>query len=96
MLARNDIKGYPGNRYFLKIEHGAVMMMYGSYCDPAADEESVREEELEEAERMIRNGAAMRHIMRKQFTTLGQSDIYKLYRKYGMDPSDADDLYGGY
>ena len=70
--------------------------MYGAGYDPAADEESVREEELEEAERMIRNGATMRHIMRKQFISLGQSDIYKLYRKYGMDPSDGDSLYDGY
>ena len=70
--------------------------MYTFPYDLAADEESVREEELEEAERMIRNGASMRHIMRKQFTSLGQSDIYKLYRKYGMDPSDGDGLYGDY
>ena len=64
--------------------------MYGMYgYDPYRDEESVREEELEEAERMIRNGAGMRHIMRKQFTSLGQSDIYKLYRKYGMDPEGS-------
>ena len=64
--------------------------MYGMYgYEPYRDEESVREEELEEAERMIRNGAGMRHIMRKQFTSLGQSDIYKLYRKYGMDPEGS-------
>jgi len=64
--------------------------MYGMYgYDPYRDEEAVREEELEEAERMIRNGAGMRHIMRKQFTSLGQSDIYKLYRKYGMDPEGS-------
>lgn len=64
--------------------------MYGMYDhDPYRDEEAVREEELEEAERMIRNGAGMRHIMRKQFTSLGQSDIYKLYRKYGMDPEGS-------
>ena len=67
------------------------MYRYGYDCDPNMDEELVREEELEEAERMIRNGAAMRHIMRKQFITLGQSDIYKLYRKYGMDPSAQED-----
>lgn len=63
------------------------------WYEPAVDEESVREEELEEAERMIRNGATMRHIMRKQFTCLGQSDIYKIYRKYGLDPSREEDPY---
>ena len=51
-------------------------------------EEGIYEEELEEAEQMIRNGAGMRHIMRRQFTSLGQSDIYKLYRKFGMDPGN--------
>ena len=67
--------------------------MHRFFYEPAQDDESVREEELEEAERMIRNGAAMRHIMRKQFTSLGQSDIYKLYRKYGMDPSNEEHFY---
>ena len=61
------------------------MYMY----DSDRTEEELIEEELEEAERMIRNGAALRQIMRKQFTSIGQSDIFKLYRKYGMDPEDS-------
>lgn len=62
--------------------------MYG--YDPTIDEEMLREEELQEAERMIRNGANTRQIMRRQFVTLGQSDLYKLYRKYGVDPSEQE------
>ena len=58
--------------------------------DPGMNEEELREEELEEAERMIRNGAGTRHLMRRQFITLGQSDLYKLYRKYGMEPGGPD------
>ncbi|MBQ9031032.1 MAG: hypothetical protein IJ106_06205 [Parasporobacterium sp.] len=54
----------------------------------AISEEELREEELEEAERMIRNGANVRQIMRRQFAFLGQSDLYKIYRKYGMDPEE--------
>ena len=64
---------------------------FGTGYGPDMDEESVREEELAEAEQMIRNGAGMRHIMRKQFVSLGQSDIYKLYRKFGLDPSAEED-----
>ena len=52
------------------------------------NEELQREAELQEAETLIRNGGSMRQIMRKQFTYLGQSDIFKLYRKYGMDPGE--------
>ena len=62
-------------------------MMFG--YEPEMDEEQLREEELEEAERMIRNGADTRHIMRRQFITLGQSDLFRLYRKYGIDPGDS-------
>ena len=58
--------------------------MYGMDIDT----EELREEELEEAEQMVRNGASVRHIMRKQFRTIGQSDIYKIYRKFGMDPKE--------
>lgn len=58
---------------------------------PEMDEETIRQEELDEAEQMVRNGADMRRIMRRQFMSLGQSDIYKLYRKYGMDPQESDD-----
>ena len=58
---------------------------------PEMDEETIRQEELAEAEQMVRNGANMRRIMRRQFMTLGQSDIYKLYRKYGMDPQESDE-----
>ena len=50
------------------------------------NEEQIREEELAEAEQMIRNGASSRHIARKQFTQIGPSDLYKIYRKYGIDP----------
>ena len=60
--------------------------MYGTYNE--FDEESIREEELEEAERMIRAGCDQKQIMRKRFTFLGQSDIFKLYRKYGIDTDD--------
>ena len=58
--------------------------MYG-FDDRQLEEEALREIEMEEAERMVRNGASMRQIRRKQFFTLQQSDIYKMYRKYGMD-----------
>ena len=62
--------------------------------DPEQTEEEIYEEELEEAERMIRNGAGLRQLMRKQFTRLGQSDIYKLFRKFGRDPeNDESDYY---
>ena len=50
--------------------------------------DEIFEMELDEAEQMIRNGAGMRQIMRRQFSLVDQSDIYKLYRKYGMDPAD--------
>jgi len=40
---------------------------------------------------MVRNGASMRQIRRKQFFTLQPSDIYKMYRKFGMDPSEQQD-----
>ena len=63
------------------------------YYDQNVNEEEAREEELEEAEIMIRNGATMRHIARKQFTYLGQSDIFKLFRKYGIDTDDPGDEY---
>lgn len=63
--------------------------MYG--FERGLNEEEMAEEELEEAEKMIRNGANMRQIMRRRFTYLGQSDIFKLYRKYGMDSSQQDD-----
>ena len=76
-------------------------MIYNSYNDSyeyspgggygMQDEDALRDEELEEAERMIRNGSTMRHIARKQFTYLGQSDIFKLFRKYGVDPNDPGD-----
>ena len=65
--------------------------MYG--YDMNRDEEEIREEELEEAERMIRNGADTRHLMRRQFITLGQSDLFKLYRKYGKEPGGSDDSF---
>ena len=68
------------------------MNMFG-YYDQGVNEEEAREEELEEAERMIRNGTTMRHIARKQFTYLGQSDIFKLFRKYGIDTDDSGDEY---
>ncbi|MCF0229460.1 MAG: hypothetical protein HUJ76_07200 [Parasporobacterium sp.] len=56
------------------------------------DEEQLRAEELEEAETLIRNGADTRQIARKQFQTLGQSDLFKLYRKYGMTPGNSDTI----
>ena len=65
-------------------------MMYG-YYDPE-EEEKIKEEELEEAENMIRSGCNFRQIQRKRFTFIGQSDIFKLYRKYGMDMSEDDDF----
>ena len=52
--------------------------------------EEQREKELEEAEQMVRNGASVRRILRKQFRTLGQSDIYKIYRKFGMSPEEPE------
>ena len=62
--------------------------------DPNQSEEEMIQEELEEAERMIRNGCNTRQLMRKQFTFLGQSDIFKLYRKYGMSSGgDQDEGY---
>lgn len=57
--------------------------MYNEY-NQGMNEEMLREEELAEAETMIRNGADTRQIMRKQFSTIGQSDLYKIYRKYGI------------
>ena len=59
------------------------------YYNPE-EEEKLREEELEEAENMIRSGCNTRQIMRKRFTFLGQSDIFKLFRKYGMDMNAGD------
>ena len=59
--------------------------MYGYYNEQ--DEESLKEEEMEEAEHMIRSGC-MQQLKRKRFTFLGQSDIFKLYRKYGMEMDD--------
>ena len=64
--------------------------MYG-FDDRQLEEEALRATEMEEAERMVRNGAGMRQIMRRQFFTVQQSDIYKIYRKYGMDPSEQRD-----
>lgn len=58
--------------------------MFGQDWDKSVDE--LFEMELNEAEQMVRNGAGMRQIMRRQFSFMEQSDIYKLYRKYGMDP----------
>ena len=60
--------------------------MFGQDWDKSVDE--LFEMELNEAEQMVRNGAGMRQIMRRQFSFLEQSDIYKLYRKYGMDPEE--------
>ena len=57
------------------------------------DEAELKEAELKEAEMMIRGGADARHIARKQFTYLGQSDIFKLYRKFGLDMNDSDDMW---
>ncbi len=57
--------------------------MYNEY-NQGMNEEMLREEELAEAETMIRNGADTRQIMRKRFSTIGQSDLYKIYRKYGI------------
>ena len=57
--------------------------MYG-FDDRQLEEEALREIEMEEAERMVRNGASMRQIRRKQFFTLQPSDIYKMYRKFGI------------
>ena len=64
--------------------------MYG-FDDRQLEEEALREIEMEEAERMVRNGASMRQIRQKHFFPLQQSDIYKMYRKYGMDPSEQQD-----
>ena len=60
--------------------------MFENIWDRSPDE--LYEEELDEAEQMIRNGAGMRQIMHRQFSFVKQSDIYKLYRKYGMDPEE--------
>ena len=60
--------------------------MFGQDWDKSVDE--LFEMELNEAEQMVRNGAGMRQIMRRQFSFLEQSDIYKLYRKYGVDPEE--------
>ncbi len=53
-------------------------------------EEELHQQEQEEAEDMIRKGAGSRDMARRQFTVLGQGEVYKLYRKYGMNP-DGDD-----
>ena len=66
------------------------MNMYGYYDE--RDEEELKQEELEEAEHMIRSGCDTRQIRRRRFTFLGQSDIFKLYRKYGMDMNDEDTM----
>jgi len=58
------------------------------------NEEQMKELEMEEAERMVRNGCNTRQIMRKRFTFLEQSDIFKLFRKYGRDMNDEQDDYG--
>lgn len=58
----------------------------GSYHAEHNNEEELREEELAEAEQMIRNGAGTRHLMRRRFVTLGQSDLFRLYRKFGREP----------
>jgi len=42
----------------------------------------------------VRNGCNTRQIMRKRFTFLEQSDIFKLFRKYGRDMNDEQDDYG--
>ena len=67
------------------------MYGYSSYREGPVDEEALREEELEAAERMVRNGSSVRQIMRRQFSTIEQSDIYKMYRKFGMDPDEMQD-----
>ena len=60
-----------------------------SWQNTVQNEEELREEEIQEAEIMIRNGSNLRQIMRKRFTFVEQSDIFKLYRKYGREPEDT-------
>ena len=46
------------------------------------------EEELKEAESLIKNGASKLQVMRKNFQYLEQGEIYKLFRKYGRDMNE--------
>ena len=62
--------------------------MNGSFNE--FDPDRIREEELEEAEHMIRSGMGRQQIMRKRFTFVEQSDIFKLFRKYGADPDEEE------